>query len=138
MLDANQKNVSLNLVAEIVTAYVANNDLRKTQLAKLIGTVHHTLLNIDEKAPENRKPAVPVERSVQPDHIVCLEDGKKFKTLKRHLKTAFNLSPREYRQKWGLSDDYPMVAPHYAALRSEIAKRTGLSSGRPKRRRGEE
>jgi predicted transcriptional regulator len=102
----------------------------------LIGTVHHTLLNVGEKAPELLEPAVPVTKSVQPDYIVCLEDGKKFKTLKRHLKTAYDLSPKEYRQKWGLSDDYPMVAPNYAALRRELAKKIRLGKGAPKRRSG--
>jgi predicted transcriptional regulator len=137
MAETNEQSMSLNLVAEIVTAYVSNNNLPTNQLPTLIGTVHHTLLNVDEKSPEIVEPAVPVRKSIQPDYIVCLEDGKKFKTLKRHLKTAFNLSPKEYRRKWGLPDDYPMVAPNYAALRGELAKKIGLSKGRsqPQRRK---
>ena len=127
MAEANEQNISLNLVAEIVTAYVSNNDLPTSQLPKLVGTVLDTFRNVDENAPEKPEPAVPINKSVQPDYIVCLEDGKKFKTLKRHLKTAFNLSPKEYRQKWGLPTDYPMVAPNYAALRGEIAKKIGLN-----------
>jgi predicted transcriptional regulator len=134
MAETNEQSISLNLVAEIVTAYVSNNDLPTNQLPMLIGTVHHTLLNVDEKSPEIVEPAVPVRNSVQPDYIVCLEDGKKFKTLKRHLKTAFNLSPKEYRRKWGLPNDYPMVAPNYAVLRSELAKKIGLSKGARGRR----
>ncbi len=135
MFDTNEQNVSLNLVTEIVTAYVSNNSLPTSQLPKLIGTVHHTLLNVDEKATEILEPAVPVRKSVKPDYIVCLEDGKRFKTLKRHLKTAFNLSPKEYRQRWGLPDDYPMVAPKYAALRGELAKKIGLGNSRHKGRK---
>ncbi len=136
MFDTSERNVSLNLVTEIVTAYVSNNSLPTSQLPKLIGTVHHTLLNVDEKATEILEPAVPVRKSVKPDYIVCLEDGKRFKTLKRHLKTAFDLSPKEYRQKWGLPDDYPMVAPKYAVLRGELAKKIGLSKAAKGRRRG--
>ena len=85
------------------------------------------------QAPETLKPAVPIKRSVTPNYIVCLEDGRKLKMLKRHLRTSYNLSPKEYRQKWGLLDDYPMVAPKYAALRSELAKKIGLGK---LRRRG--
>ena len=135
MFDTSERNVSLNLVTEIVTAYVSNNSLPTSQLPKLIGTVHHTLLNVDEKATEILEPAVPVRKSVKPDYIVCLEDGKRFKTLKRHLKTAFNLSPKEYRQRWGLPDDYPKVAPKYAALRGELAKKIGLGNSRHKGRK---
>jgi predicted transcriptional regulator len=134
MTDTNDQSVSLDLVSEIVTAYVSNNSLPTSQLPKLIGTVHHTLLNVGEETPEILEPAVPIRKSVEPDYIVCLEDGKKFKTLKRHLKTAFDLSPKEYRQKWGLPDDYPMVAPKFSALRRELAKKIGLSKGAQGRR----
>ncbi len=136
MTDTNDQSVSLDLVSKIVTAYVSNNSLPTSQLPKLIGTVHHTLLNVGEETPEILEPAVPIRKSVEPDYIVCLEDGKKFKTLKRHLKTAFDLSPKEYRQKWGLPDDYPMVAPKFAALRRELAKKIGLSKAAKGRRRG--
>jgi predicted transcriptional regulator len=136
VFDTNEQSVSLNLVAEIVTAYVANNNLATSQLPKLIGTVHDTLLNVGDGAPQILEPAVPVGKSINPDYIVCLEDGKKFKTLKRHLKTAFDLSPSEYRRKWGLPADYPMVAPKYAARRSELARILELGKGVTGRRKG--
>ena len=93
-------------------------------------------MNMGEKPPETLKPAVPMKRSVTPDFIVCLEDGKKLKMLKRHIRTSYNLSPKEYRQKWGLPDDYPMVAPKYAAQRSELAKKFGLGNAAKRRRSG--
>ena len=124
------------LAAEIVSAFVANNKIAVNDLSKLIGDVHTALQqtvtggqNAEEKP---REPAVPIRRSVQSDHIVCLEDGKHFKSLKRHLVTEHNMSPQDYRQKWGLPRDYPMVAPNYAASRSEMAKRIGLGQGRRK------
>ena len=125
----------LNLVSEIVSAYVSNNSLPANQLSELITTVHQTLMHMDEKPPETLKPAVPKKRSVTPDYIVCLEDGKKLKMLKRHLRTSYNLSPEEYRKKWGLLDDYPMVAPKYAAQRSKLAKQIGLGKLRRKGRK---
>ena len=91
---------------------------------------------VSGQAPETLKPAVPIERSVTPNYIVCLEDGKKLKMLKRHLRTSYNLSPEEYRKKWGLKDDYPMVAPKYAAQRSELARKIGLGKGATGRRKG--
>lgn len=136
MSDANDRSVSLNLVAEIVSAFVSNNSVPTNQLSDLITSVHQSLMNLGEKPPETLKPAVPVKQSVTPDYIVCLEDGKRLKMLKRHLRTSYNLSPEEYRKKWGLLDDYPMVAPKYAAQRSELAKKIGLGKGATGRRRG--
>jgi predicted transcriptional regulator len=125
----------LNHVSEIVSAYVSNNSLPANQISELITTVHQTLMHIDEKPPEKLKPAVPTKKSIKPDYIVCLEDGKKLKMLKRHLRTSYDLSPEEYRQKWGLPNDYPMVAPKYAAQRSELAKKIGLGKSRRKGRK---
>ena len=130
-----ENSASLKMVSQIVSAYVSNNGLPKDQLPELIASVHRTLTNIDSKASETLKPAVPAKKSIKPDYIVCLEDGKKLKMLKRHLKTSFDLSPTEYRKKWGLPDDYPMVAPNYAAQRSELAKKIGLGLSRRKGRR---
>ena len=115
-------------VTSIVAAYVANNTIPKENLASLISDVYRSLAQVGQKtAPvEELKPAVPIKRSVQPDHIVCLEDGKTFKSLKRHLMSHYNMTPEEYREKWGLPHDYPMVAPNYAQTRSELAKRIGL------------
>ena len=115
---------------EIVSAYVSHNAISPTDLPKLINDVHAALkkLQTEETAPavEERKPAVPVRKSVTPDYLICLEDGKKFKSLKRHLRTHYNLSPEEYREKWGLPNDYPMVAPSYSVTRSNLAKANGL------------
>jgi predicted transcriptional regulator len=118
----------LDAVTSIVAAYVANNTVPKETLATLISDVFRSLTQMGQKTVpvEELKPAVPVKRSVQPDHIVCLEDGKKFKSLKRHLMSHYNMTPEEYREKWGLPYDYPMVAPNYAQTRSELAKRIGL------------
>jgi predicted transcriptional regulator len=135
MSDTNDQGVSLNQVTEIVSAYVSNNSVPTNQLSELITSVHQGLMNVDEKLPETLKPAVPKKRSVTPDYIVCLEDGKKLKMLKRHLRTSYNLSPEEYRKKWGLLDDYPMVAPKYAAQRSKLAKQIGLGKSRRKGRK---
>lgn len=123
-------NDLIELSAGIVSAYVSHNALSPTDLAKLIVEVHGTLKGLHStEAPEpveELKPAVPVRKSVAPDYIICLEDGKKFKSLKRHLRTHYNLSPEEYREKWGLPADYPMVAPNYSATRSRLAKDNGL------------
>ncbi len=126
----------LNHVSEIVSAYVSNNSLPANQISELITTVHQTLMHMGEKPPEKLKPAVPTKNSIKPDYIVCLEDGKRLKMLKRHLRTSYDLSPKEYRQKWGLPNDYPMVAPKYAAQRSELAKKFGLGNAAKRRRRG--
>lgn len=120
----------VELSTEIVCAYVSHNALSPSDLPKLISEVHGALKGLqvgDAQEPkEERKPAVPVRKSVAPDFIVCLEDGKKFKSLKRHLRTHYNLSPEEYRDKWGLPADYPMVAPSYSETRSRLAKVNGL------------
>jgi predicted transcriptional regulator len=125
----------LTLAVDIVSAFVSNNPVPPPELPALIAAVHATLHGLVQPlaAPtEELRPAVPVRRSVQPDFIVCLEDGKKFKSLKRHLRTHYNMTPDEYRQKWGLGSDYPMVAPNYAAARSSLAKSMGLGHQRRK------
>jgi predicted transcriptional regulator len=120
----------IELASDIVSAYVAHNTVPVSELPKLIERVHATLQEIDgAPAAEPRmelKPAVSVKKSVTDDHIVCLEDGKKFKSLKRHLRTRYDMSPEEYREKWGLPADYPMVAPNYARQRSDLARAMGL------------
>lgn len=132
MLNQNQTDGRLHLeqATEIVSAYVANNPVSATDLPKLIQTVHATLSTLSATpiapAPQDLKPAVPVKKSITPDHLVCLEDGKAFKSLKRHLRTRYNLSPEQYREKWGLPADYPMVAPNYSETRSRLAKDNGL------------
>ncbi|MEE7502360.1 MucR family transcriptional regulator [Methylobacterium sp. C33D] len=125
----------LALSVDIVSAFVSNNPVPAPELPGLIAAIHATLHGLGEpSAPpaEELRPAVSVRRSVQPDFIVCLEDGKKFKSLKRHLRTHYNLTPEEYRAKWGLPPDYPMVAPNYAAARSSLAKSMGLGHQRRK------
>jgi len=131
----------LRMTAEIVSAYVSKNVLPAQQIPEVINTVFSSLTGLNstprEAQAEPLKPAVPVRKSVTPEYIICLEDGKKLKMLKRHLRSTYNISPDEYRARWGLPADYPMVAPNYAAQRSEFAKRIGLgrSSGRPVRRK---
>jgi len=123
-------NDLIDLSADIVCAYVSHNALSVTDLPKLIADVHSALRGLHssgtQEPVEELKPAVPVRKSVSPDFIICLEDGKKFKSLKRHLRTHYDLSPEEYRDKWGLPADYPMVAPSYSATRSRLAKDNGL------------
>jgi len=136
MSGTDDKGVTLEQVAEIVSAFVSNNSVPTNQLPDLITSVHQSLRSLGEKQPETLKPAVSIKQSVKPDYIVCLEDGKKLKMLKRHLRGVYNLSPDEYRKKWGLKADYPMVAPKYAAERSELAKKIGLGKSRAGRRRG--
>ena len=119
----------IELTADIVTTYVSNNPVPVTSLPDLIQTVNSSLSKIGQSAePETpaQDPAVSPKRSVFPDYIVCLEDGKKFKSLKRHLAVDYGLTPEQYREKWGLARDYPMVAPNYAAQRSALAKSSGL------------
>jgi predicted transcriptional regulator len=119
----------LRMTAEVVAAFVRNNSISTGDLPTVIGTVHKTLAGLDgEHSPEMepQKPAVPVRRSVTPDYIVCLEDGKKLKMLKRHLRTTYDMTPDQYRAKWHLAPDYPMVAPSYAKRRSDFAKKIGL------------
>jgi predicted transcriptional regulator len=123
----------LDMTTAIVSSYVSRNDLSPSGVADLIRAVHGSLAGLGEPEPERpaekQKPAVPVSRSVADDYIVCLEDGKKLKMLKRYLRTNFGLSPEEYRKKWNLPADYPMVAPNYAKRRSEFAKSIGLGRG---------
>src|SRR6218665_2510282 len=123
-------NDLIDLSADIVCAYVSHNALSVTDLPRLIADVHTALRGLQSPVAvvvsEEQKPAVAVRKSVAPDYIICLEDGKKFKSLKRHLRTHYNLSPEEYREKWGLPSDYPMVAPNYSATRSRLATDNGL------------
>jgi len=120
----------LGLTAQIVSAHVSNNSVSMDALPSLIQEVYKTLAGGGKETvlQERPQPAVPVKKSVFPDHIVCLEDGKKLKMLKRHLKTAYNMSPEQYRERWGLAPDYPMVAPNYARHRSSLAKKIGLGT----------
>lgn len=124
----------IDRAADIVAAYVGHNTVAHTEIAELINTVHGALsaLGNSVQSEEPLKPAVPIRKSVTPAYIVCLEDGKKFRSLKRHLRAQFDLSPEEYREKWGLPHDYPMVAPEYAAERSRLAKELGLGQKRRK------
>ncbi|HZQ12610.1 MAG TPA: MucR family transcriptional regulator [Pseudolabrys sp.] len=127
------------LTAQIVSAYVGNNSVPAGDIPALINQVHAALNRVAGKggdgAGEALKPAVSVKKSVTPEYIVCLEDGKKFKSLKRHLRTQYNMTPEQYREKWGLSADYPMVAPNYAAARSQLARQMGLGQQRRRRAR---
>lgn len=120
----------LGLTAQIVSAHVSNNSVTVDALPALIQEVYRTLAGVGQApAPVDKpQPAVPIKKSVFPDYIICLEDGKKLKMLKRHLKTAYNMSPEEYRERWGLAADYPMVAPNYARQRSRLAKEIGLGT----------
>jgi predicted transcriptional regulator len=123
----------LGLTAQIVSAHAANNDLELSALPAVIRAVYDTLSHIGEApaAPvEKAHPAVPIRKSVFPDYIICLEDGKRLKMLKRHISTSYNLTPDQYREKWGLDASYPMVAPNYAERRSELAKQIGLGTHR--------
>ena len=128
MSDQENRSELLELTSEIVAAHVSNNTLAVNDLPQLIQDVYATLATVGTapSSSEKLQPAVSVKKSVTPDYIVCLEDGKKLKMLKRHLKTAYNMTPEEYREKWGLPRDYPMVAPNYAKHRSDLAKEIGL------------
>jgi len=129
MAESISREELLALTSEIVSSYVANNTLPSHEISGVIEQVFKTLSNVGTESAlhaDRPKPAVPIKKSVMPDHIVCLEDGKKLKMLKRHLKTAYDMSPEEYRERWGLPADYPMVAPEYAKKRSELAKDIGL------------
>ncbi len=117
---------SLELVSKIVSAYVSKNSLPPGELPQLIRTVNEALKTPEQAAASRPEPAVPIKKSVHPDYVICLEDGMKLKMLKRHLRASYDMSPDEYRQRWGLPADYPMVAPKYAAVRSELAKKIGL------------
>jgi predicted transcriptional regulator len=135
--DAADDDDHLALTADIVAAYVSNNSVPISELSSLISQVHAALIQLaggrGEIGREAMKPALPVKKSVMPDHIICLEDGKKFKSLKRHLRSQYNMSPEQYREKWGLPADYPMVAPNYAQARSRLAKEMGLGQQRKRR-----
>ena len=124
----------VELTAKIVSAYVSNNSVVASDLPHLISETHAALSRASGGAipveREEQKPKVPVKKSVMPDYLICLEDGKKFKSLKRHLRTRYDMSPEEYREKWGLPADYPMVAPNYAKQRSELARKMGLGQSR--------
>jgi predicted transcriptional regulator len=127
--DSLSSSAILEMTADVVAVYAGNNSVPAVELTKAINAVHASLtsLNDDGGAPaEPPKPAVSIRRSVRPDYIVCLEDGKKLKMLKRHLRTTYGMTPDEYRARWGLASDYPMVAPNYAKQRSEFAKKIGL------------
>ena len=133
-----QNNALLTeLTSEVVSAYVSNNIVPADQLPSLIRDVHGALSNTSgssmvEEPKEKQKPAVPIKKSLTHDYLICLEDGKQFKSLKRHLKTHYDLSPEQYREKWGLPADYPMVAPAYAEARSKLAREMGLGQKRAK------
>ena len=129
----------VDLTASIVSAYVSNNPTTASEIPALISQIHAALVRVSnsglEPVPEPAKPAVSVKKSMTSDYLVCLEDGKRFKSLKRHLRTQYNMSPEQYREKWGLPADYPMVAPNYAEKRRELAKKIGLGR-KPGARRG--
>jgi len=121
------------MTAEIVSAYLENHQVKMGELPGLIQTVHHTLSHLTKEngdGADRVMPAVSVKKSITPEYLVCLEDGRKFKSLKRHLRTRYNMTPEEYRAKWGLPADYPMVAPNYARVRSNLAKNMGLGQSR--------
>jgi len=132
-----EENDRVEYTVEVVSAYVANNSVSPEELQELISQVYATLAGLgiaDPVKPETPKPVVPINKSITPDYIICLEDGKRLKMMKRHLKTAYNMTPEEYRARWGLPVTYPMVSPNYAKQRSKLAKEIGLgNSGRRRR-----
>jgi len=133
-MDNTEGQELVELTAQIVAAYVSNNTITSSELPQLINETHAALARATgqaaEPAGEELRPKVAVKKSIMPDYIICLEDGKKFKSLKRHLRTHYNMTPEEYRDKWGLPHDYPMVAPNYARQRSDLAKKMGLGTRR--------
>ena len=142
MSEENQNDVLDNLVlvdmtTKVVAAYVGNNPVASGQITEVIHTIYGALIGLSDAADEveadPQKPAVSIRKSITPDYIICLEDGKQLKMLKRHLRTTYGLSPEEYRAKWGLPADYPMVAPNYALQRSEFAKKIGLGKQNTRR-----
>ena len=136
MTEQLKTNELLTMTANVVAAYVSNNTVTEGDLSKVIRGVYDTLASVGspgETVKERPAPAVPIKKSVTPDYVICLEDGKKLKMLKRHLKTSYDLTPDEYRERWGLPADYPMVAPNYAKQRSRLARKIGLGT---KARRG--
>jgi predicted transcriptional regulator len=138
MTDNPEESAYIELTAQIVSAYLGNNPVPSGEIANLISQVHAALKRVSSGqvavVAEAAKPAVAVKRSISSDYIVCLEDGKKFKSLKRHLRTRYNMTPEQYREKWGLPPDYPMVAPNYAATRSQLARQMGLGQQRRRRK----
>jgi predicted transcriptional regulator len=139
--NSNDPTKHLELAAEIVAAFVSHNSLPPAELPGVIHSVHAALVALasGSAAPEvaiKKEPAVPIKKSVTPDFIICLEDGKKFQSLKRHLRTAYSLTPEDYRAKWGLPSDYPMVAPNYAQRRSQLAMSMGLGKSSSKTTKG--
>ncbi len=140
VIGMDEKTEILEMTADIVSAYVGNNTVAASELPGLIASIHAALSQVSsdvvEAPPEPKEPAVPVRKSITPDYLICLEDGRKFKSLKRHLRTRYDMSPEEYRAKWGLPKDYPMVAPNYAKARSDLAKQMGLGQGGRKPARG--
>jgi predicted transcriptional regulator len=139
MSDETKQERYLDLVADMVSAYVSNNSVPVTELPALIHSVHAALSSTAKGAAESPKeeltPAVTIKKSITPDYLICLEDGKKFKSLKRHLRTQYNFTPEQYRSRWSLPADYPMVAPNYARARSEMAKTMGLGKKAAGRKR---
>ena len=137
MPDSSSTNY-VELAADIVSAYVSNNSVASSDLPALLADIHGALVRVGsgtaEVQSESLKPAVPIKKSITPDYIICLDDGKKFKSLKRHLRTQYDMTPEEYRERWSLPPDYPMVAPNYAAARSQLAKKMGLGQQRRRRR----
>jgi predicted transcriptional regulator len=138
MSETSSYNSFIELAADIVSAYVSNNSVPANDLPSLISDVHAALLRVTAggmaASAEAPKPAVPAKKSITREYLVCLEDGRKFKSLKRHLRTQYNMSPDEYREKWSLPPDYPMVAPDYAKARSNLAKQMGLGQQRRRKR----
>ncbi len=138
MAEATGETVYIELTADIVSAYLSNNSVPSAEIGNLIGQIYSALKRVSggqAAAPaEPPKPAVPIKRSVTAEYIVCLEDGLKFKSLKRHLRTRYGMTPDQYREKWGLPPDYAMVASNYAAARSQLAKQMGLGQQRRRRR----
>ncbi|EKE10117.1 MAG: transcriptional regulatory protein [uncultured bacterium] len=128
----------IELVVEVVASYISNNEIAITEIPELIQQVHRSLCNLRTGRSyllhERSEPAVLIEDSIHPDYIVCLEDGRRLKMLKRHLRTAYNMTPEQYRERWSLPRDYPMVAPNYAKCRSNLAKNIGLGTRREKKR----
>ena len=134
----NKESQALVLTADIIASYVSNNMIPAEDLPGMIDQIYKTVRDLEEGQTdsEDLKPAVPVRRSVTADHIVCLEDGKKLKMLRRHLKSKYGMTPEEYRDRWGLPADYPMVAPNYAKKRQELAKKIGLGKKKPAKKKG--
>lgn len=132
IMEAADNSAIIALTTEIVSAFVGNNEVEASELPGLIRDVHASLADLQSEVQRSggQQPAVPIDQSVTDDHLICLEDGKQFKSLKRHLRTKYNLTPEEYREKWGLPYDYPMVAPSYARQRSQLAKDMGLGQGK--------